>query len=418
MTDAATIETDVLVVGGGPAGSSVAIRLAGAGHSVALIEKRPTPRLKACGDTLTPRALADVGDLGVDTAALGGHRVAGVEIRHGRRVVPTPWPTHPDHPADGLVVRRDAFDEHLRRRAAAAGATVLAGHEATVPIIERGFVRGAHVQLAEGGGRDMRARFVVVADGASSRFGRVLGTSRDPRWPYAIATRTYFASELSDREWIEVTLGLAEANDGPTAGYGWVAPEGDGTVNVGVGVLSSARDIRSINARKLLDRFAETIAQRWHLDAGAPLKAPTRLRVPLGGSVSPKMGPTFLVVGDAAGAASPFDGVGIDAALVTGRLAAAALDEALVTGSAAGLQRYPTMLADELGRYQKVGRLTARFIGRPMVLRPLLRLATRSHALMGGMLRIAGNEMRTVDAGAAERTYTVAAALSRLAPNW
>jgi flavin-dependent dehydrogenase len=339
-------------------------------------------------------------------------------MRHGARVVPTPWPAHPDHPPMALVIRRDAFDDRLRRRAAAAGAVVLGGHEATVPIIERGFVRGAHVQRADGSSLELRSRFVVVADGASSRFGRVLGTNRDPRWPYAIATRTYFASELSDRDWIEVTLGLAEANERPTAGYGWVAPIGDGTVNVGIGVLSSARDVRSLNALKLLGRFAESVSRRWRFDPALQLKAPTRFRIPLGGSVSPKMGPTFLVVGDAGGAASPFSGVGIDAALMTGRLAAQALDEALVTGSAAGLQRYPTLLADEVGRYQKVGRLTARFIGRPTLLQPLLRLGTRSEALMGGMLRIAGNELRSAEGGAAERTYAVAATLSRLAPNW
>ena len=140
---------------------------------------------------------------------------------------------------------------------------------------------------------------------------------------------------------------------------------GDGTVNVGVGVLSTYRDVRGINALKLLDSFAHRIADRWQLDPGEQLKAPTRFRVPLAGSVGPKMGPTFLVVGDAAGAASPFNGDGVDAALMSGRLAAEVLDDALTAGNSTTLQRYPTMLADEVGQYHQVGRLAARFLGRP-----------------------------------------------------
>ena len=125
-----------------------------------------------------------------------------------------------------------------------------------------------------------------------------------------------------------------------------------------------------------------------------PLKSPTRFRVPLGGSVGPTMGPTFLVVGDAAGAANPFNGDGVNAALMTGRLAADVLDEALTTGNSTTLQRYPTLLADAAGQYDKVGRLAARFLGRPAILRPLLRVGMRSDRVMGAALRIATGELR------------------------
>jgi geranylgeranyl reductase family protein len=411
-------ESDVLVVGGGPAGSSVAIRLAAAGHSVTLVEKRDSSQSKACGDTATPRAIAELAALGIEPDDLPHHRVLGVEMRHGSRSRPIPWPDHSELPSDGLVIRRDLFDERLRLAAADAGARVLNGHEATTPIIERGFVRGAQLTATDGSTCSAHARFVVVADGAASRFGRVLGTTRDHRWPYAIATRTYFGSPRTDHPWIEATLGLADANGAPIAGYGWVVPVGDGTVNVGIGVLSTASEVKRINTLKLLDAFTASVADRWRFDAGSPLDSPTRHRIPLGGSVDPKMGPTFLVVGDAAGAANPFSGVGISTALMTGRLAATALDDAIVTGSAAALQRYPTLLTDEVGRYYKVGRLTARFLGRPSVLGPLLRLGTRSDKVMGGMLRIAGNELRSVDSGGTERAYAIAAAVSKLAPSW
>ena len=398
--------------------------MARAGHHVTLAEKRPVARHKACGDAITPRALRELARLGDDPMTLGAHRLAGVRLVHGGREVTAPWPRHGDLPDHAASLRRDILDTHLRARAAEAGARVLMGHQATAPIVERGFVRGATMtvdpELDPAAERldTVRARFVVVADGANSTFGRDLGTTRQRHWPYGITTRTYFRSDRASESWIESDLGIPDAAGHPIAGYGWVIPMGDGTVNVGVGILSTYRDVRGINALKLLDSFAHRIADRWHLDPDDQLKAPTRFRVPLAGSVGPKMGPTFLVVGDAAGAASPFNGDGVDAALMSGRLAAEVLDDALTAGNSTSLQRYPTMLADEVGQYQQVGRLTARFLGRPAILRPALRLGVRSDRVAGAVLRIATNEHRDGRRGGAERAYALASTISKFAPNW
>jgi flavin-dependent dehydrogenase len=339
-------------------------------------------------------------------------------MTHRDRSIAVPWPDHDLLPSRGFVLRRSLLDHSLRAGATAAGADVLMGHEATTPIVERGFVRGANLTAEDGTRHGFRARLVVVADGANSRFGRGLGTTRERNWPYGIATRTYFASDRSCEPWIEAMIGLPDASGAPIAGFGWVAPVGDGTVNVGVGVLSSHRDVRSINAVKLLHAFAERVADRWRFDPREPLKHPTRFRVPLGGSVGPKMGPTFLVAGDAAGMANPFNGAGVDAALMSGRIAAEIIDEALTTGNSTALQRYPGRLDEEVGRYHKVGRLTARFIGRPAILRTVLRFGMRSDAMMGGVLRMAANELRSADAGGAERAYSIARIVSRFAPSW
>ena len=337
-------------------------------------------------------------------------------IAAGRELI-EPWPTHPDLPGHGAVLRRDVLDELLRDRVRAAGASVLMGHEAIAPVVERGFVRGALLATADGE-RQIRAAL-------RRRRRRCQQSIRAPSapperdWPYGIATRSYWNSPRTNDTWLETRLGIPDANGNPIAGYGWIAPVGDGTVNIGIGLLSSYRDVRGVNALKLLDVVRPAgrrrVADRSLAD---PLKSPTRFRVPLGRSVGPTMGPTFLVVGDAAGAANPFNGDGVNAALLTGRLAGDVLDEALTTGNSTTLQRYPTLLADAAGQYDKVGRLAARFLGRPAILRPLLRVGMRSDRVMGAALRIATGELRADGAGSAERAYAAAAALSKLAPNW
>ena len=94
------------------------------------------------------------------------------------------------------------------------------------------------------------------------------------------------------------------------------------------------------------------------------------------------------------------------------------LHEALTTGNPTALQRYPTLLDDEFGEYYKVGRLSARFLGRPGVLRPALAIGMHSDRVMGAVLRIVANEFRTDRTGGAERTYAVARSMAKFAPSW
>jgi len=410
--------TDVLVVGGGPAGCAAAIRLAAVGHQVTVLERSGGQSPVARGDLLVPAAVDELIDLGLDLDALGANTITGTRLWHGGRSVPVRWPDTPTSTSDGAVVRRFDLNAALRDRAVAVGADVRLGARATAPTVERGFVRGASIEYKDGSTSEIGCRFLLVADGANSRFGRGLGTHRDRRWPYAISASTYVTSERSTDSWIETSLGPSDANGHPVTGHGWVHPVGDGTLNIGVTLLSSYRDVRGVNIVKLLDSFAESVAQRWQFDPSERLVKPVRRRTPVGGSVSPTMGATFLVAGDAAGMANPFNSHGVRAALATGRTAADVLDEALTVGNSTTLQRYPAMLDDALGRYHKVGRLTARFLGRPLLLRTALAAGVRSDAAMGAALRIATNELRAGETGGAERAYRLAAIIARFAPSW
>ncbi|MEO7398407.1 MAG: geranylgeranyl reductase family protein [Ilumatobacteraceae bacterium] len=410
-------QAEVLVVGGGPAGAAAAYWLASAGHNVTVIEKREYPREKSCGDALTPRAVRQLSDMGLGARLAQCHRYEGVRVTGLGREMTLQWPEHPDFPRYGYVVRRPELDELVARNAAAAGATLLEGNEAIRPLVSRGFVRGAVVQGPGGERRDVIAKYVVVADGANSRFGRSLGTFRARDWPYGTAIRTYWESPRHDEPWIESALDLRDRDGKELPGYGWVFPAGDGTVNVGVGLLSTFRDFKAVNTNHLLASHAERIAERWQLDPTRPARKAVAGRIPMGGSVAPTAGPTYLVVGDAGGAVSPFNGDGIDYAYETGRMAADVLHEALATNNASALQHYSKRLAAEYGQHFKVARLFARVVGRPLVMRELTRIGLHNRTLMEWVLRIMANELRADETGPAELAYRTAAKIARFAPN-
>src|SRR5581483_5045547 len=111
-------------------------------------------------------------------------------------------------------------------------------------------------------------------------------------------------------------------------------------------------------------------------------------RLPMGLSVGPHAGPTYLVTGDAGGAINPFNGEGIAYAYETGRMAAAAVHAALATGDGLALPRYETELEATYGLYFKVARAFVKVIGRPELMRALVSTGMRSRTLMEWVLRI------------------------------
>jgi geranylgeranyl reductase family protein len=408
---------DVLVVGGGPAGASAGFWLALAGRKVLVVEKKRFPRDKTCGDGLTPRAVRQLDDMGL-AERLGDHqRFDGLRsIAHGV-TLELPWPEHPRFPSYGFVVRRRELDQMVADQAVKAGATFWSASEAVSPVVEDGIVRGAAVRRDHGATTErVHARYLLVADGANSRFGRALGTSRRRSYPLGMAIRGYFTSPYHDEPWIESHLDLRDREGHHLPGYGWVFPVGDGTVNVGVGLLSTFQGWKSVNTSKLMDAFVATAPQRWGITPETACGPPTGGKLPTGGSVVPKVGPTWLVAGDAAGSINPFNGEGIAYAYETGRLAAEVLDVAIASGDGLALRRYPERLDDEYGLYFRVARLFVRAIGNPAVMRELTRVGMQSRPLMEWVLRIMANLLRPDELGPAEVAYRTIERIVSAAP--
>jgi geranylgeranyl reductase family protein len=414
--------TDVLVVGGGPAGAAAGFWLADAGCEVTVVERKHFPREKTCGDGLTPRATRQLDDMGLlGQLEADHHRCAGLRVIAHGRTLEMPWPAHPDFPPYGFVIRRRVLDALVAERAEKAGATFWTGAEAVAPLLRDGRLMGAVVERRDpdGGviGRgEVRAKYVVIADGALSRFGRALGMARNRSYPQGMAIRGYFESPMHDDPWLESALDLRDRNGNALPGYGWIFPVGDGTVNVGVGLLSTFRDFKSVNTSWLQDEWVRQIPEHWQIDPSVSCGPPVGGRLPMGGSVNPKSGPNWLVVGDAAGTVNPFNGEGIDYAYETGRLAAGCIARALASGSALHLQAYERALAEEYGLYFKVARLFAQVIGRPALMAQLTRIGMRSQTLMEWVLRIMANLLRPDEIAPAEAAYRAAAAAVRLVP--
>jgi flavin-dependent dehydrogenase len=183
-----------------------------------------------------------------------------------------------------------------------------------------------------------------------------------------------------------------------------------------VGLLSTFKKFKDVNTTVLLDSYAHMIADSWGIDPSNPECKATAGKIPMGGSVMPKIGPGYLVVGDAAGSVNPFNGEGIDYAYETSRIAAGVIAAALETGDDRELDAYQHLLDDEYGQYFKVARLFAKVIGRPALMRELSRVGIQSHTLMEWVLRIMANLLRPDEIGPAEAAYKAAAALARLSP--
>ena len=422
---------DVLVVGGGPSGSSCAYWLAEAGWDVALVEKKVFPREKTCGDGLTPRSVRQIADMGIEGSLTGAHRYSGLRAHAYGRVLDLPWPEHPSFPSYGYVITRHDLDAIVNERAVKAGATVWQGTEAVEPVLADGIgtdagphgaaplpscVGAVVKEKATGAVRTVRARYVVVADGANSRFGRALGTARDRSQPMGMALRGYYTSPGHDRTFIESHLDIRDGEGKVVPGYGWIFPLGDGRVNAGVGLLSTDRRWKGVNTSTLMDHFVAWAPKEWELSPATSLGAPTGGKLPMGLAVGPRVGATTLVVGDAAGSINPFNGEGIAYGYETGRLAAASVGEALLGDGVTALERYETRLEEAYGLYYRVARAFIRVISRPELMQLCVGTGMYSETLMGWILRIMSNTLRPDEVGPAEAAYLALARIARMAP--
>jgi len=398
-----SLSPQVLVVGGGPGGASAAFWLAHRGIDVVLVEKKHYPREKACGDGLTPRAVRQLIDMGFDFDLPDVHRVVGLRSYAGDVMLEMPWPEHSVYPNWGATLRRSDLDGRVAALAESAGATVLQGVEATA-VVDEGDLTAVELKRKGGEPEVVTPRYVVIADGSLSRFGRQLGTQRRRDYPFGLAVRGYWESPNSTDGFIESQLDIRDNEGRAMPGYGWVFPMGDGTVNIGAGLVSTFKGWKDINTSRILDAYLTELPEHWHVGPD-PIARPIGGKLPMAFSVGPKTGKNWMLVGDAAGAVNPFNGEGIDYAYETGRLAAGIIADALATDDPDALAAYDDLLAAEYAAYHRVARIFVSAIGNPSVMRTLTTVGMRSRPLMEWVLKVMANLLEPEERGMAEKVY-------------
>jgi geranylgeranyl reductase family protein len=396
-------QPEVLVVGGGPGGSAAAHWLAREGHDVLLVERKAYPREKTCGDGLTPRSIHQLTEMGFDFSVAEFHRCGGLRAYSGGLMLELEWPEHSVYPNWGGVIRRLDLDRQVAALAEKQG-VVIRTHTEARPVIDGGALQAVDL-VADGETERVEPQVVVVADGSLSRFGRALGTQRDRRRPYGLAARGYFSSPRSGDGYLESHLDLRGRDGATIPGYGWIFPLGDGTVNVGVGVLSTFHRWKDVNTSILMDALVAAAPPSWEISPESSLGDPKGGKLPMSFSVGPKAGPNWVVVGDAAGAINPFNGEGIAYAYETGRIAARHVHAALAAGDRSLLHAYPQELEDVYGLYYRVAGAFVRAIGRPGVMRTLTQVGLRSRPLMEWVLRVMANLVDPSERTAGEAAY-------------
>ncbi len=382
-------EVDVVVVGGGPSGAAAAHYLATAGHSVLVCEKKSFPREKTCGDGLTPRAVKQLADMGLGEQLGTWEKVAGLRVHAAGRTMELPFPELDNFCNYGLVKPRKDLDQIVLDHAEAAGAKVLYETQVVEPVFDGGTLTGV-VAKRDGLKEELHAKWTICAEGSATKFARSLGRTRRPDYPMGFAIRQYFKSPMQSSGWFEGYLDV-KAKKGTLPGYGWVFPVGDGTVNVGVGLLSTFEGWDNMNLSRLQEHFVSILPREWEINPETVCSKPRAGRLFMGGSVWPPHGPGFLLVGDAAGMINPCNGEGIAYGYETGRIAARHIDEALRSGSSPTLAAYTDELKESYGPYYRLGRRFVKLIGNPVVMERLISLGMRSKTVMSFALTLMAN---------------------------
>ena len=316
---------EVIIVGAGPAGATLAYELAGKGIGVLVLEKETLPRYKCCAGGLSARAAKL---LNTDISEVIEDEIVGATITFvGER----PHHTHYDQTIM-YTVMRDKFDYMLMKRAEKAGAAILQGYEVKGIKLD-----DEAVQLSTHGG-DFCAKFAVGADGARSIVARAVDGKRRSNYLVAIETEVTVPEKELARWKSQVGMEL-----GRVPGYGWVFPKAD-HLSIGIACLSSkAKTLKRyywefLNSLNLSDY---TIS-RWR---GGFLPRCTGKAIVSRGRAA--------ILGDAAGLADSLCGEGVYNAILSAQLAAPVIEKSLVQNTGE-LQEYQKAVEKEIFPEMKV----------------------------------------------------------------
>jgi len=338
-------EYDVVVVGGGPGGSSTAKTLADKGLRVALFEKRPSiGSEKRCAEGLSIGSIKIIEDIfGKVPKKCFARMINGaiVYAPNGKNVLV-------DFGKDaGAIMERKIFDKWLAMQASKAGAYVQSKTEVYDVIKEGNSVRGVMINF-EGKKYEIRSKVVVAADGVESTVARKAGLNTTNKLINIDSGYQYEMSnlKLKDSKKIEIFMG----NEIAPRGYVWIFPKGKDVANVGIGIAMSKKP-----ARYYLDKFIE---ENPKIFSESSIIEVNSGGIPVGGFLENMVMDGLVVVGDAAHQVNPIHGGGMKEATIAGNIAGEVIYRAIKKNNMSILKKYNKLWWKERGKHlRKVERL-------------------------------------------------------------
>jgi menaquinone-9 beta-reductase len=314
------------------------------------------------------------------------------------------WPA-PSFPSTGSAVPRTELDDRIRKFAESTGASMMLGAKVVdISHDSRGRVSSLVIRR-DGAVTEIGCEELIVADGARSPLGRMLGREWHQQTVYGVAVRGYLASPRADEPWLSTTLELRTRHGHLLPGYGWIFPLGNGEVNIGVGALGTDKRPADVALRKLIAHYADVQSDEWGFDG--PPRAVASALLPMGGAVSGVAGPNWMLIGDAAACVNPLNGEGIDYGLETGRLAVDLL------GTRDMAVAWPQLLKDHYSQAFSIARRLGWLLTVPWFLPTGGPIAMRSLKLMEIAVRVMGNFVTDEDVDLMARSWRRAGAVSR-----
>lgn len=325
---------DVIVVGGGPAGSIAAYESAKAGLKTIILEKDRNIGIPVrCGEL--------VGEDGIEMFLKPDTQWISATITRVRLNSPNDTSLEVGMPtSNGLILDRKTFDFVLAQMAAQAGAEIQTRAYVDRLKMSEGKVTGVEYQHF-GEHKSLSAKIVIGADGIESRVGRLAGLRTALKLGDTASGYQITAENVDvDQNLIDFYLGQSVA----PSGYLWIFPKGEGRANIGLGVVGKATQEHT--AKPLLDRF---MAKRF---PHASVRTVVAGGIPLSTTLKKITSHGLMLIGDAARMVNPVSGGGIIPGMISGRIAgqvaAAAIDNGDV--SEKGLKAFPKRWHKEVGR--------------------------------------------------------------------
>lgn len=373
-------EFDVIVLGGGPAGSSASAFLSKAGKKVLLLDRAKFPRDKTCGDGISGRSVGVLRDLGI----LDEFKKVEHELMYGvtfsspnSRLVPVSSKGKGPDPnaSPGFVCRREVFDNVVFQNAKKLATKTIEGFFATELIMDDGKVVGVKGKV-DGKDVEYRAKVLVGADGAAGISARQLNSVNTDESHQCAGLRCYYENVEGMGDKIELHF-VKEA----IPGYFWIFPLPNKKANVGIGMLVKDMKAKKINLQKVMLEIIEN--NPMFKERFAKSKRITDIKswmLPLATKRTKIAGNGYVLVGDAASLIDPFTGEGIGNGLTSGKIAATVISEAIASGdfSEKKLSDYPKRLFDLIGGEVSSNYKMQKLSSHPFLLNLIIGKAERS----------------------------------------